>query len=376
MTDVLVLFEYASLNGGEHSFLSVLPGLRRSGFRIHAAAPASGPLAKALADFEVPQYALTLHDSNGHRLSQDTCRGIIAKLLGKVDVDLVHANSLGMTRLVAPIAQSMDQICIGHLRDIMRISKQAVADLNAAGRLLAVSAATKEAYLGAGLDTDRTHVAHNGVDLQIFHPGPPTGYLHRELGLPKDARLIACIGQISLRKGFDIVLKAARKVSVDYPDVHWLVVGERHSQKVETVQFEQSLHEIRRSPELSGQVHFLGRRDDIAELLRELSLFVHAARQEPLGRVLLEAAATRLPIVATEVGGTRELFPADDQAAQVVAPVEPDPFAAAILRLLSDHNLARKLAQNARQRVEDKFSAEKATQRIAGHYEQSLLLGR
>ena len=60
-----------------------------------------------------------------------------------------------------------------------------------------------------GLDAEKTHVLYNGVDLEQFRPRPPTGYLHRELGLPADAQLIGNIGQIGLRKGQDVLLRAA-----------------------------------------------------------------------------------------------------------------------------------------------------------------------
>ena len=64
-------------------------------------------------------------------------------------------------------------------------------------------------------------------------------------------------------------------------------------------------------PPLAGRVHFLGNRHDVAQLLSECTALVHAARQEPLGRVLLEAAACGTAVVATDVGGTREIFPLD-----------------------------------------------------------------
>ena len=91
--------------------------------------------------------------------------------------------------------------------------------------------------------------------------------------------------------------------------MHWLIVGERTSNKDESRNFESGLRSTAAQPPLAGRVHFLGSIADVPRLMTECVLLVHAARQEPLGRVLLEAAASGLAVVATDVGGTREIFP-------------------------------------------------------------------
>ena len=167
---------------------------------------------------------------------------------------------------------------------------------------------------------------HNGVDLERFHPRPPTGCLHRQLGLPDNVPLIGTIGQISLRKGHDVLAAALSRLlhagppaagvlsSADSrdgrtaPPFAWLIIGERFSTKEESRQFEDRLHQAA-GDALAGRVYFLGARDDVEHVLCELTLLVHPARQEPLGRVLLEAAAAGVAVVATDVGGTREIFP-------------------------------------------------------------------
>ena len=96
---------------------------------------------------------------------------------------------------------------------------------------------------------------------------------------------------------------------------------------------------------------------------------VHPARQEPLGRVLLEAAAAGLAIVATDVGGTREIFPPHCEAACLVPPDDVQAISAAIGRLLCDDAQRRRLAENARRRVEEAFSLKSAVAGLVKHYE-------
>ena len=256
---------------------------------------------------------------------------------------------------------------IAHLRDIVGLSARAVADLNCHARLLAVSHATRNFHISGGIEAEKTRVLYNGVNLDRFRPQPPTGYLHRELGLPSDAKLIGTIGQIGLRKGQDVLLRAAATVACHAPNVHYLIVGERNSEKEESHRFESDLHTASGGP-LAGSVHFLGRRDDVVPLLNELTLLVHAARQEPLGRVLLEAAAAGTTTVATEVGGTPEIFPPHCHAARLVKPDDSHALSAAIVELLDDEQLRKSLASAARLRAEIIFGARTAAKNLLKHY--------
>jgi glycosyltransferase involved in cell wall biosynthesis len=111
-------------------------------------------------------------------------------------------------------------------------------------------------------------------------------------------------------------------------------------------------------------------------LLAELDLLVHTARQEPLGRVLLEAGATGLPIIATDVGGTREIFPPNSNAALVISPNEPQALATAIADLMNDESTRQQLGHGALQRIQTEFDLEKAAPKLVDHYLQAILQQR
>lgn len=373
MTDVLVVCEYASLNGGEQSFLSVLDGLRASGFNITVAAPARGELADELSARQVIIRDLVLYDEDGQRKSVSQTRDHLQEIIESESPDLVHANSLSMSRLCGPVASKLRIPSIGHLRDIVRLSTTAISDLNRNSRLLAVSRATRDWHVDAGLDSEKTFVAHNGVDLVQFQPRSPSGYLHCELGLASDIHLIGSIGQIGMRKGLDNLLEAMSIVVSRIPEAHLLIVGKRFSGKQESCEFELNLKRLASVEPLAGHVHFLGWRNDISELMHELSLLVHAARQEPLGRVLLEAAASGVPIVATDVGGTREIFDNGKEAARLVQPDEPAELAQAINEVLGDSAIQSRLSESARNRAEAAFDANVAATDLASHYNAVLL---
>jgi glycosyltransferase involved in cell wall biosynthesis len=369
MPDVLLLCEYATLGGGERSMLATLDGVRQAGFTPSVAAPPEGPLADALRARDVEVLPWVLQDDTATRLSQDRLRSRLARLLRRRSPDLLHANSLSMGRLSGPVAARLQLPGIAHLRDIINLSDQAAADLNCHTRLLAVSRATRDYHAACGLAADKLHVLYNGVDLKHFRPRPRTGYLHRQLGIPPDAPLIGTIGQISLRKGQDVLVRAAVGLADRLADVHYVVVGRRHSQKEESRKFEADLQAAAGGP-LAGRLHFLGCRDDVAEILGELTLLVHPARQEPLSRVLLESAAAGVAVIATNVGGTREIFPPQSTSARLIPPDDPDTLAAAILELLGDEGLRSRLAAAARRRAEEAFDARRAAAALARHYRE------
>jgi len=367
MLKVCWLCEYPTLLGGERSLLSTLNVLVERDYEVHCLAPPDGPLAEELRLHDVPHLPFTSFQ-DGQRLNQADLRERLSRRLAELRPDLLHANSLSMARLSGPVAAAMQLPSIGHLRDIVGLSRRAIDDINQHRRLLAVSDATRLFHVAQGLEAAKTHVLHNGVDLEQFRPRPPAGYLHEELQLDRDVLLIGAIGQLIQRKGWLTLAQAAELVAAQDARVHFVIVGERYSEKAEAVEYERQLREMFATGSLAPRGHFLDQRADVARLMPEFTMLVHPARQEPLGRILLEAAACGLPVVATDIGGTREIFPIAADSAVLIRPDDPRAMAAAMLDLIADPPRRQQLGQAARRRAEAAFDAGKSANRLADHY--------
>ncbi|MGD9127797.1 MAG: glycosyltransferase family 4 protein [Planctomycetia bacterium] len=361
----LILCEHPTLLGGERSLLTAIDQLRNQ-INPVLLGPSEGPLAEAVCQREIDFLTYDSTDDQGKRLSQELRREQLAQAIRKAQPTIVHANSLSMARLVGPVAQSLGVVSLGHLRDILRLSNQVVDDLNRNTRLLAVSEATRQFHVEQGLDPARTEVLYNGIDLDRFQPRSKSGYLHRELGLSETSHLVVTIGQLGLRKAPDLIPEIAVQVLRQIPETYFLMVGSRWSEKKESRQLEADLKES--ASRLDGHIRLLGVRSDVDRLLNEVDLLLHPARQEPLGRVLLEAAATGTAVIATDVGGTREIFPPELEAATIVTKDDVDAMAKAIIELLKTPSQREKLAKRARRRAEAQFDAEMAATNLLEHY--------
>ena len=299
--------------------LAVLSQPPPSGWDVVLLAPPNGPLPAAARELGVEVVDWSIRE-DGHKPPPEWAVVSLREAADRVGADLLHANSLSLARLTGRLAREDDRPATGHLRDMMRLSGAARRDLSANRRLIAVSPAVQAYHEAEGV-TGIT-VVPNGI-APIERKRPP-GWLRAELGLPSDVPLIATVGQIGLRKGHDVASAALRFLmrSSDgrLPSFVWLVVGERFSQKAESVAYEEQL-----GVGLGDAIRRLGWRDDVPELLAECTMLLHPARQEPFGRVLLEAREVGLPIVACDVGGNRfaapgaTLVPVDDAAAMAAA---------------------------------------------------------
>jgi glycosyltransferase involved in cell wall biosynthesis len=330
--------------------LAVIDHLQGGEMEFVALTPSEGPLKAELESRKIATVPFDVRDSHGQRRPREVVQAELRHKLTATASDLVHANSLSMGRLTGAIAEDLPMPSVSHLRDIIKLTRKAIADLNGNTRLVAVSDATRAFHVSQGMRAERVLTITNGVDCERFQPRPADALLRRELGLsPKDF-LVLTVGQMGLRKGQDVLADAAGRLASLLPRAHYLLAGQRCSDKRESREFEERV--IARLQCIGNGKHLqlLGYREDMPRLMNAADVLVHPAHQEPLGRVLLEAAASGLPIIATNVGGTAEIL-RDGESALLVPPANPELLATAIHRLAGDAELRSQLAANARKRM-------------------------
>lgn len=362
---VLVFAEFGTLNGGERSFLSVVPEIARRGWQFVIAAPHPSEFSAACIELGLDVIPFAYREDANRRRPLDPLRADAASLITAQRPNLVHANSLSTARLFAPVAAEQGLPTVGFLRDIMNVSPRVMRDLNRLTRAIAVSQATADHHCQRGLDPARVRVLYNGVDLATFCP-----LAGSEIpDAPNRIRKLLFVGQLGMRKGIDLLLQALVRCQDRLPPFELSLAGVRLSQKKEAIEYEQRLRELARPLQ---RVRWLGLCNSIASQMRHADLLIHPARQEPLGRVLLEAFASGCPVLATGVGGTPEIFEGLESWDLLAPPDSVDALAERLVRLLVEtpRSTLNALRAQVRQIAEDRFSHTRSATELAAVYDQ------
>lgn len=187
----------------------------------------------------------------------------------------------------------------------------------------------------------------NGVDPMRFHDSidkASRDKLRRETGTAIDRVVVMGIGRLVAEKGFPELIEAMRDV-----DAELWVVGERlksdHAQNIEPM-----LEAMERDEELNARIHLLGYRADIPELLRAADIFVLASHREGMPRSIIEAMMCGLPVVATDIRGSREEV-IDGETGVLVPVGDGDALAQALGELVKDVGRRKAMGRAGRKRA-------------------------
>ncbi|HRW17256.1 MAG TPA: glycogen synthase [Dermatophilaceae bacterium] len=237
-----------------------------------------------------------------------------------------------------------------------------------AAAVVAVSAGMREDILRSypSLDPDKVKVVHNGIDSQLWTPGPGADVC-RKHGMDPDRPAVTFVGRITRQKGLPYLMRAAARLPEDVQVV--LCAGAPDTPEIKA-EVEGLLADLRaqRGDGVVWIPEMLPRSEVIA-LLTASTVFACPSVYEPLGIVNLEAMACELPVVATATGGIPEvvvdgetgwLVPIEQVQDGTGTPVDQERFvsdlAAALTDAVSDRERARAMGLAGRRRAVESFS--------------------
>ncbi len=234
---------------------------------------------------------------------------------------------------------------------------------------ICVSHAERDALLAAGLaDASRTQVIWNGIAPERFAGVTKQRHAARvALDVPPDAFVLTTICRLYRPRDFPTLLHAFREVQRAVPHAYLLIVGDGPLR----AQIERWLESLT----LQDHVRLLGMRRDVPRILGATDVFVLSSKGwEGLPLAVLEAMASALPVVASDVGGTREAV-MDGQTGYLFAPGDVAALAHHARALAKDPRLAQQMGRRGLVRAREYFAAERMVRETAALYEQ-LLRGR
>jgi len=264
---------------------------------------------------------------------------------------MVHANLLArIVRFLAPIpvlicsARSIDEG--GRFREVLYRLTDPLCDLTTQ-----VSQAGLERYVRMGA-VPRHKICYipNGVDTERFKPNLEDRLKFRkELGV--DGFVWLAVGRFDPPKDYPSMLQAFARVVHKRSNTILLIAGDGPLRK--------TMENLARELGIEKRTKFLGIRRDIPQLMNAADAYVMSSSWEGMPNVLLEASATGLPIVATDVGGNREIV-LDGVTGFLVPPRNPEALARTMLRIMDLSDEERKeMGKRARKHIEVKFNLDR-----------------
>lgn len=236
-----------------------------------------------------------------------------------------------------------------------------------ADRIVANSRAVEQFLTSAGVKASKLKVIYNSVESnKYFGSVSARARLHNVLQLPAStsSRFVTLVANMrSEVKNHALFLNAAALIAPAFPDVHFIIIGDGPIRN--------RYEALAQSLALSRQVHFLGARNDVSELLAGSDIGVLSSNAEGFSNAILEYMAAGLPVVATRVGGADELV-ADGKTGFLVPVDDSSAMADRIAVLLNDREMASQMGRAGRELVKREFSAEKQLASIVALYRDVL----
>jgi glycosyltransferase involved in cell wall biosynthesis len=345
---ILSIQPVAERGGSDRALVRLARSLAHEGWDCHIALPGPSPIA---GEYEaagatvhvVPMRRITTSGSTRYWLAYlvgwPVAVARLTVLARRIDAGVIHSNSLH-TWYGWAVAAVVRRPHVWHAREIVVQSGAALRLERFLCRHFADTVVAVSNAVADQLDPGNVVVRYDQVDGAEFHPGR-AGMFRSRIGVPDEAVLVGAVGRVDTWKGLEVLLDAVPEMQRQRPDLQVVVAGGVVAGKEA---YGQGLAD--RAALLPG-VHWIGPRDDVAELIADLDVLVlPSTAPEPFGLAVIEALASGVPVVATDAGGPREILgptpgagpaPTPDGAAprgRLIPPGDPARLAAAVVALL------------------------------------------
>ena len=386
--------EYFPISGGTGAYVYYLShNLQKLGHNIHVVARDSQNSETTINGIQV-HYVKGIGNSITRywRFARSTSNRI--KTLNKQDnFDIIHANLPLVPSFAIPNKSSKALVCAVHstwkgeaivtkqdnpkelnpneksmlrFNFFLRLYEKKL--MTRSDALIAVSKYTINELTNLyGINQNKIHVIYNGVDVERFKPRPNKTELRQDFGLNPDEKIVLFVGRLYHRKGLETLLQSVPPVLKEFSNVKFVISGTGFKQK------EESLRNMAKELDIKNHVTFLGYVPDekLPLLYATSDIFVLPAIYENFPFAILEAQSTGIPVISTKVGGISE-FLADFENGFLIDPGNSAQLAQRVLNLLQNPDLAKKMGDLGRKKIEETFDWRLITKQVISLYHKLL----
>jgi glycosyltransferase involved in cell wall biosynthesis len=234
--------------------------------------------------------------------------------------------------------------------------------LPSATKVVTVCGPFARRLVSEGVSPERLFIRHNSINSTFTNERANATALKQSLGIKNEEQVVLAVGRFSREKGHLDLIEAMGMLSKDHPDVRYklVLVGDGPERP--------AVESKARELGIDDNIIFVGQVGNVSPYYAVADVVVLPSHSEGSPNVLLEAMASRVPVVATDVGGVSEIA-TNEESALIVPPRQPRLFAAALARLLSDSALRLKLTEAAAARAASDFSPQSYTRSLLEFYD-------
>jgi glycosyltransferase involved in cell wall biosynthesis len=359
---ILAISNHGSfLGGGEYSFIELLLYLRKS-WEITSVVPETADLAFKLREQRVNHRTIPLAPlSPWYAPKGLACVIAYTRLCAEYRPALVYANGSRAAFYGGIAGRLLRFPVIWHCRIADRDPYLDTILCLLTSCVIANSNATASRFKPSFLHKIR--VVYNGIDLQwLKEPS-----VEKPEFLRKDWKVILVVARASRDKRHDMILSSFEQAAKQYPDIHLVCLGSKDPLDPAWWDF---LQNRTQQSAFKERIHWIGHVDDVRPWYKGAHMLLLASENESFGRVMVEAMAWGVPVIATRVGAIPEIV-RNGIDGRLIAPGIPNELCAAVLALLRDQGLRTRFSDSGRKRAEE-FSLERHVNQMVQVFEETL----
>ncbi|MBP5320714.1 MAG: glycosyltransferase family 4 protein [Kiritimatiellae bacterium] len=367
---VLWIETVGACGGGQMSLFEACRALSKTGEVEVAAVIPPGDIAERMREAGIPVFlGKSVRGQRGgvnfFRTLKKlfSARDPIHEALKRFKPDIIHANSL-TAFLAVKRQKKIPMLC--HVRDIRYPVMPMRAVSHLADGIIAASPEIETA-LAETLSSrvfSKIKIVTNGIDLEQFKPGDRLA-ARKTAGLPERGPLIGMVAYFVPWKRHNLFLRAAATIRKRLPDAHFVIVGRdllhEHREWID------ELRGLSKELGLEEAVSWITNTSHVETLYPAMDLLIHPAVHEPFGRVVCEAMAARVPVIAASPGGPDSII-TPGQDGLLIDEGDPDQTAQAALELLADPDRMKRMADAAFETVTTRFSIRRVADELLAVY--------
>ena len=241
--------------------------------------------------------------------------------------------------------------------------------LKDASKVIALTPTEAEQYMSMGVPKEKIAIIPNGIDLSEYAELPPKGSFKKKFNIPEDRKIILYLGRVHKIKGIDFLIRAYAylKNKMNFKDAVLVIAGPDDGYLSEVKSL---VHDL----SVSNSVLFVGSLyggDKLAAYV-DSEVYILPSRYETFGMTVLEAYACGKPVIASDVGGLKELI-VDGETGFLFEAGNFKQMAEKIVYLLNNSDKAVEIGRKARILVEEKYSIDKVVDMIERLYSEVAL---